>query len=106
MTTLSSISSLPPKDRLSAYQALLPGLYASPTPGLADLVAHLVTDPSVSLVVGRQVYSDVVDAFKEGRVGGGDVEVKRTVVERILERVGSGGGQAGNYEEQVSSLSL
>lgn len=98
--SFDSITSLPPRDRLPAYLALLPDLYQSPLPGLPDLVIHLVSDPAVSLVVARQVYAEIVAALGDNRIT--DEDAKRVALEKILEKISdmSGGAQA-NFEEQV-----
>ncbi|CDZ98403.1 COP9 signalosome, subunit CSN4 [Phaffia rhodozyma] len=104
-TQLIEISDLPQKDRLPAYLEILPDLYSDPSPGLIDLVDHLVNDSSVSLVVGRQVYSEVVHALGNEKVGrpGEDrnEDLVKEVLQGILEKVG---GNPGNYEEQTSLL--
>lgn len=102
---LSAIASLPQRERQAAYSALLPALYASPLPGLVDLIGHLVQDHSVSLVAGRQVLTELVEGIREGQLGaaGGDErEVRKDVLERAVAAVG---GQAGNYDEQVRTSS-
>lgn len=102
---LSAIASLPQRERQAAYSALLPALYASPLPGLVDLIGHLVQDQSVSLVAGRQVLTELVEGIREGKLGaaGGDErEVRKDVLERAVAAVG---GQAGNYDEQVRTSS-
>lgn len=101
-TQLISISDLPQKDRLPAYTSLLPSLYESPLPGLSELVDHIVNDSSVSLVVGRQIYAEIVGALSEGKVKenkGQEGRDKQAIIKGILRRVGQ---NAGNYEEQVS----
>lgn len=103
---LSAIASLPQRERQAAYSALLPALYASPLPGLVDLIGHLVQDQSVSLVAGRQVLTELVEGIREGKLGaaGGDErEVRKNVLERAVAAVG---GQAGNYDEQVRTSSF
>jgi hypothetical protein len=105
--TLSQISTLPQKDRLPAYNSLLPSLYASPLPDLVDLIDHLINDPSVSLVTGRQVYSEVVSTIKHGDQLSGGPDVAREVIENVLEKVknGTSASSIANYEEQVSRMS-
>lgn len=102
MPSLSEITSLPQKDRLPAYTSLLPDLYAAPIPGLVNLVDHILNDSSVSLVVGRQVYSDIVSVINLAKLEGGQ-DASRQVIERILDLVKSSGSASSiaNYEEQV-----
>jgi hypothetical protein len=100
--SLSSISSLPQKDRLSAYQALLPDVFKRPIPALVEIVDHLLHDPSASVVVGRQVYAEIVAALADGTVGDQEGQGKREALEGILDKTTGRGGNEANYEEQVS----
>lgn len=100
---LASMADLPQKERLPAYLALLPALYATPLPGLPALIAHLVQDSAVPLLAGRQVLTQVVEdlaggALERAKGKEEEAEVRREVLEKTLESVGS---HSGNYDEQV-----
>lgn len=100
--SLSSILSLPQKDRLPAYLGLLPKAFKTPIPGLVEIVDHLLHDPAASVVVGRQVYAEIVAALSDGRVGDEEGQGKRDALEGILDKITGRGGNEANYEEQVS----
>ncbi|KAL7416669.1 hypothetical protein BDY24DRAFT_377842 [Mrakia frigida] len=102
--SLSSIPSLPQKDRLPAYLGLLPSAFKTPIPSLVNVVDHILHDSSVTLVVGRQVYAEIVSALQDGRVGEKEGQGKREVLEGVLEKTTGRGGSEANYEEQTTQL--
>jgi hypothetical protein len=100
---LAAITGLPQKERLPAYLSLLPTLYASPLPGLPALIAHIVQDPAVPLLIGRQVLAQLVEDLVKGRLEAAkgkadETEIQREVLEKTLAAVGT---HSGNYDEQV-----
>ena len=102
---LSSIQSVPQKEKAQAYLALLSTALAGTDAASVARDVHailsdaLTTSSTAGQVVQRQVLSSFADRLKEGAVA--NTELKKRVVEDAIGTAQASGGAAA-LEEQVS----
>ena len=100
---LAQFASLSQKDKAPAYLSLLPEILSRSNPSAvaSDLHIYLsirwLTKTVLSLVVGRQVLSELVKSLSGGAIK--DTELRKRVVEDTLATIQP---RIVSYEEQVS----
>ncbi|TFY82725.1 hypothetical protein EWM64_g1292 [Hericium alpestre] len=101
---LSQLTSLTQKDKGPAYLALLSDLFSDPNkPNIAQdihaLVDHVVNEDNAGLIVGRQVFSELVKNLNETTIP--NKELRKQIVEDVLTTVQP---RLASYEEQLADL--
>ena len=97
-TRLAEISTLPQKDRPTAYQALVADIFARPDSPSIVRDVHALVDAVIqdNVVIGRAILSTLTERLSEGAAL--NTNTRKEIVEDILATVQS---RLVSYEEQV-----